>query len=181
MLAHTTWQMALSEYDIVYTRQKAIKRSTLAKQLDHHPLDDYQTLLHEFPDEHIMMFDGASNLFENWIGEVLASLEGQCFPFLARLGFDYTNNIVEYESYAMGIKLKVFSNSTLVTYRLRGEWKTRDTKLIPYHNHVTEMSEHFNKITFHYVPRDENQIANALATLSFMLLVNKEEEMAIQV
>ncbi|RDX85016.1 hypothetical protein CR513_33849, partial [Mucuna pruriens] len=37
-IAH--WQMALSEYNIVYTSQKAM--SALAEQLAHHPLDDYQ-------------------------------------------------------------------------------------------------------------------------------------------
>ncbi|RDY01141.1 Retrovirus-related Pol polyprotein from transposon 17.6, partial [Mucuna pruriens] len=31
------WQMALSKYDIVYTNEKAIKGSTLAEQLAHHP------------------------------------------------------------------------------------------------------------------------------------------------
>ncbi|RDY01468.1 hypothetical protein CR513_15197, partial [Mucuna pruriens] len=43
------------------------------------------------------------------------------------------------------------------------------------------MSEHFDKITFHYVLRDENQMVDALDTLSSMLLVNKEQEITIQV
>ncbi|RDX70506.1 putative protein K02A2.6, partial [Mucuna pruriens] len=37
--------------------QKAIKGSTLVEQLAHHPLGDYQPLLHEFLDEHIMLVD----------------------------------------------------------------------------------------------------------------------------
>ncbi|RDX85759.1 hypothetical protein CR513_32998, partial [Mucuna pruriens] len=106
------WQMALSEYDIVYKSQKAIKGSTLAEQLAHYPLGEYHLLLHEFLDEHIMSvdeigltaesdkwklwFDGASNLLGNGIGAILASLEGQYFPFSARLGFDCTNNMSEY-------------------------------------------------------------------------------------
>ncbi|RDY07966.1 hypothetical protein CR513_07852, partial [Mucuna pruriens] len=138
--------MTLSEYDIVYTSQKAIKGSALAEQLAHHPVDDYQPLLHEFLDEHIMSveearsgselagwklwFDGASNLLGNGIRVVLASLEGQCFPFSTRLGFDCANNMAEYKACAMGItmnieyqvkKLKVFSDSVPVIYQLRGE------------------------------------------------------------
>ncbi|RDY05769.1 hypothetical protein CR513_10353, partial [Mucuna pruriens] len=35
------WQMALSEYDIIYTKQKAVKGRALAEQLAHHPLDEY--------------------------------------------------------------------------------------------------------------------------------------------
>ncbi|RDY02543.1 hypothetical protein CR513_13972, partial [Mucuna pruriens] len=138
-IAH--WQMALSKYDI-----KAKKGSTLAEQLAHHPVSDYQPLWHEFPDEHIMIaretefetksdgwklwFDEASNLLGNGIGAVLASPKGQCFPFSAILGFDSTNNMVEYEACAVEItmalehqvkELKVFDDSTLVIYQLRGE------------------------------------------------------------
>ncbi|RDX77093.1 hypothetical protein CR513_42837, partial [Mucuna pruriens] len=36
----TRWQMALSEYDIIYVSQKAIKGSALAEQLAYHPLTD---------------------------------------------------------------------------------------------------------------------------------------------
>ncbi|RDX73720.1 hypothetical protein CR513_46627, partial [Mucuna pruriens] len=98
--------------------------------------------------------------------------------------------MAEYEAYAMGIimaiehqvnKLKVFDDSALVIYQLYGEWTTHDAKLIPYHNHVMEMSEHFDKITFQYVLQDKNQTAYTMTTLSSMLLVNKEQEMTIQV
>ncbi|RDX64789.1 Retrovirus-related Pol polyprotein, partial [Mucuna pruriens] len=132
------------------------------------------TLLYEFQDEHIMTtmgtkstsdewtmrFDGASNLLGNGIGAVLASPKDQCFPFSARLGFDCTKNMAEYKACAMGImmalehqlkKLKVFEDSTLVIYQLRGEWETRDVKLIPCHNNVKEMIEAFNAVTFHHV------------------------------
>ncbi|RDX97744.1 hypothetical protein CR513_19454, partial [Mucuna pruriens] len=56
--------MALSKYDIVYTSQKAIKGSALVEQLARQPLDDYQPLLHEFPDEHIMVVEGAGSKSE---------------------------------------------------------------------------------------------------------------------
>ncbi|RDX76294.1 rnhA, partial [Mucuna pruriens] len=177
------WQMALSEYDIVYTT--------------YHPLDEYDPLSHEFSNEHIMMankdekeaeldewklwFDGASNLLGNGIGAILASSKGQYFPFSARLGFDCTNNMVEYEAYAMGItmviehqisRLKVFGDSTLVIYQLCREWETRDAKMVPYHEHIMALREHFDETSFLYVPRDENQMADALATLSAMLQAN---------
>ncbi|RDY09930.1 hypothetical protein CR513_05618, partial [Mucuna pruriens] len=150
-------QMALSEYDIVYTSQKVVKGSALAEQLAYHPLNEYHPLSHEFPDEHIMVaekdepmaeldewklwFDGASNLLGNRIGVMLTSPKGQYFPFSARMGFDYTNNMEEYETCTMGItmaiehqisKLKVFGDSALVIYQLREEWETLDAKLVPY-------------------------------------------------
>ncbi|RDX97746.1 hypothetical protein CR513_19457, partial [Mucuna pruriens] len=98
--------------------------------------------------------------------------------------------MAEYEACALGIMmaiehqvktLEVFDDSMLVIYQLRGEWEMRDAKLIPYHYYVMEMSEHLDKITFHYILRDENQMANTLATLSTMPLVNKEQELTIQV
>ncbi|RDY01972.1 Retrovirus-related Pol polyprotein, partial [Mucuna pruriens] len=184
----------------------ALIGSALAEQLAHHPLDEYHPLSHKFPDEHILMaeenksevkvegwklwFDGASNLLGNGIGAVLASSLGQYFPFSARLGFDYTNNMVEYEACAMGItmaiehqigKLRVFDDSTLVFYQLREEWETQDAKLIPYHAHITVLAEQFEEISFHYVLQDENQMADALETLSAMLQENQDKEMTIQV
>ena len=48
------WQMLLSEFDILYVTQKAIKDSTLTDFLAHQPVDDYQSVQPEFPDEDIM-------------------------------------------------------------------------------------------------------------------------------
>ncbi|RDX78072.1 hypothetical protein CR513_41701, partial [Mucuna pruriens] len=111
--------MALSEYDIVYTSQKAIKGSALAKQLAHHPVSNYQPLRHEFPDEHIMI-----------VGETESKSESDRWKLL---GFDCTNNMAEYKACAMGImmalehqvkELKVFDDSLLAIYQLHGEWDT---------------------------------------------------------
>ena len=38
------WQMILTEYDIHYTTQKAIKDSVLADYLAHQLVDDYQPM-----------------------------------------------------------------------------------------------------------------------------------------
>ena len=50
----TWWQVLLSEFDIVYVTQKAIKGSALADYLAQHPINDYQSMHLEFPDENIM-------------------------------------------------------------------------------------------------------------------------------
>ena len=47
--------MILTEYDIQYTTQKAIKGSVLADHLAHQAVDDYQSMNFEFPDESIMI------------------------------------------------------------------------------------------------------------------------------
>ncbi|RDX77092.1 Gypsy retrotransposon integrase-like protein 1, partial [Mucuna pruriens] len=124
-----------------------------------------------------MWFDRASNIVGNGVGVVLISPCDQCFPFATKLGFDCTNNMAEYEAYTIGLlmaleyqvkRLRVFGDSALVIYQLRGEWETRDAKLIPYPNHMREIMTTFDTITFCHVPREENQTVHALATLSAM-------------
>jgi len=85
--------------------------------------------------------------------------------------------MAEYEACALAIQaaidsnvklLKVYEDSALVIHQLRGEWETRDPKLIPYQAYVKELAGSFDEISFHHVPREENQMADALATLASM-------------
>ena len=48
------WEMLLSEFDILYVTQKAIKGSALAEFLAHQPVNNYQPTQPEFLDEDIM-------------------------------------------------------------------------------------------------------------------------------
>ena len=74
----------------------------------------------EFPNENLMTifqvedestkediwklyFDGASNVLGHDISAILISLEGEYCPFIARLNFDCTNNVAEYEACIMGL------------------------------------------------------------------------------
>ncbi|XP_052479592.1 uncharacterized protein LOC128034794 [Gossypium raimondii] len=197
------WQILLSEFDIVYVNQKAIKGSVIAEFLASRALEDYETLNFDFPNEDLMYvatakedshknhhwklnFDGASNAVGNGIGAVPMFPNGDHYPFTSKLDFDCTNNMTEYETCIMGISaaierkikiLEVYEDSVLVTYQLKGEWETRDPKLIRYCKLVLELIEEFDSITFHYLPRDENQMVDALATLASMIKVNKSEDM----
>ena len=85
--------------------------------------------------------------------------------------------MAEYEACALGVQvaidfnvklLKVYGDSTLVIHQLRGEWETRDHKLIPYQAYIKELDGFFHEISFHHVPREENQMVDALATLASM-------------
>ena len=88
-----------------------------------------------------MWFDGASNAQGHGVGAILVTAENQCIPFTTRLGFYCMNNMAEYEACTLGIQpaidfnvklLKVYGYSALVIHQLKGEWETRDHKLIPY-------------------------------------------------
>ncbi|KAA3482495.1 gag/pol polyprotein [Gossypium australe] len=192
------WQILLSEFDIIYVNQKAIKGSAIAEFLASRASEDDEPLSFEFPNEELMCvanaeeipwklnFDGASNAVGNGIGAILVSPSGDHHPFTCRLDFDCTNNMAEYEACIMGIRaamerkirvLEVYGDSALVVYQLKGEWETRDPKLIEYQKIVLGLIEEFDNITFNYLPRDENQIADALATLASMIKINRPEDM----
>ena len=50
-----------------------------------------------------MYFDGALNALGCGVGAVLISLEGNHCPFTAKLSFDCTNNVTEYEACVLGL------------------------------------------------------------------------------
>ncbi|XP_052878885.1 uncharacterized protein LOC128285429 [Gossypium arboreum] len=110
-------------------------------------------------------FDRASNTMGNGIGAVLVSPNRDHYPFTSTLDFDCTNNMAKYEACIMGIRtaieqkikmLEVYEDSALLIYQLKGEWETRDPKLIDYRKLVLELVKEFEDITFHYLPRDKN-------------------------
>ncbi|XP_058765240.1 uncharacterized protein LOC131638694 [Vicia villosa] len=127
-----------------------------------------------------LMFDGASNAIGHGIGAVLTSPDNRHLPFTVRLCFDCTNNIAEYEACILGLEatidlrnklLEVYGDSALVIHQVNKEWDTRDANLTPYRDLIPELMAEFETITFTHIPREENQRADALATLSSMFKV----------
>ncbi|KAL3736864.1 hypothetical protein ACJRO7_025748 [Eucalyptus globulus] len=156
-----------------------------------HSLDDRISTVEE--DTWTMFFDGAVNLSGSGTGAVLISPNGQHYPVAAKLMFPCTNNIAEYEACILGLqatiemevsKPKVFGDSTLIILQTVGKWKTRDAKLVPYHDYLEELVGKFQDVSFEYLPKIHNQFADALATLSSMLQVTeglKVEPLKIEV
>ncbi|CAL0305680.1 unnamed protein product [Lupinus luteus] len=199
------WQVLLSEYDIVYVTRKAIKGSALADYLASQPIEKTESMNQEFPDEGIMslsleepakgdiwtlVFDGASNALGHGIGVILVSPDGDFTPITARLCFDCTNNIAEYEACAMGLQaalerkvkiLGVFGDSALVIHQLKEEWETRDSKLVPYKEYIQRMAEQFERIDFYHIPREDNRLADALSTLSSMFHISGKDQPIIKI
>ena len=72
--------------------------------------------------------------------------------------------------------LSVFGDFALVISRIKGEWDTKHPNLIPYKEYVLMLLPHFEEITFEHFPREENQLADALAMMSSMFKVNWDNE-----
>ena len=142
------WQVLLSEFDILYMSQKAIKGSAIADFLAGRANDEYEPMSFDFSNEDLMAvlqieeeklleengwkmyFDGASNVLGRGVRAVLISPEGNHYPFTAKLSFYCTNNVPEYEACVLGLQatiekriksLKVYGDSTLVICQLNGE------------------------------------------------------------
>ncbi|XP_070039772.1 uncharacterized protein [Nicotiana tomentosiformis] len=116
------WEILLSEFDIIYVIQKAVKGQELAEN----PVDrEYELLKMYFPDEEVafvgeaiteaydgwrMFFDGAANFKGVGIGAVLLSETGRHYPVSAKIRFPCTNNISEYEACILRLRLAINMN-----------------------------------------------------------------------
>ena len=201
------WLLLLSEFDITYITQKSMKAQAIADHLADLAIYDPESISDELPDDNIlfaaantshqsnsklkwkMYFDGAVNKHGKGIGAILESPFGSKYPASAKIHFECTNNMAEYEACIFGIKmaleqnishLHVFGDSLLIISQIKGEWKTKDEKLIPYFEYLEKLIEEFDEIEFTYLSRNKNSYADALATLaSWINLTN--ETMKIQI
>lgn len=110
----------------MYVTQKVIKRQTLVDRLTENSVDqDYKTLKTYFLDQELsfageeisdlyngwrMFFDQALNFKEAKIGVVLVSKNGQHYPISVKIRFSWMNNIAEYESCILQLRMVVDMN-----------------------------------------------------------------------
>nr|XP_027067607.1 uncharacterized protein LOC113693243 [Coffea arabica] len=172
------WQMILSEFDIVFTTQKAVKGQVIADHLAENPRDDdYQPLHTYFPDEEILFVGAVKNMSEQHPGWRLF-FDGKHYPATAKLQFPCTNNMAEYEACIFGLKMALdmeikdliaFSDSDLLVHQTLKQWVTRDSKIMLYHCNLLSLASKFRNLELRHIPRTRNAFADALATLSSMI------------
>jgi ribonuclease HI len=80
-----------------------------------------------------------------------------------------TNNQAEYYGMVKGLeravdlginKITLFSDSQLVVNQMNGLYKVKNQELAPYHRQLSELANSFESISFVYVPRELNKIAD---------------------
>ena len=183
------WLVLLTEFDIQYMTQKSVKGSIVADHLASLPVSDDRPIDYDFPDEQFvsmtsiigwqLYFDGVANQLGFGIGILLISPQGDHIPRSVRLVFSghhsLTNNMVEYEACITGLEtaldlgirqLEIHGDSNLVIRQTQGIWRTRDEKLKPYHAYLNLLVARFEELRYIHLPREENQFADALATLA---------------
>ncbi|XP_049364753.1 uncharacterized protein LOC125829589 [Solanum verrucosum] len=148
LLERTYCAILLSEFDIVYVTQKEVKAQTLADHMAENPIDDdYRPLKTYFPDEEVA-FEGEdiSEEYDGW-----------------RMFFDRAKKLSGSD---IGV---VLISPTRQHYPVRGEWATKNRKLLPYLECVHRLCKRFIKAEFKHMLRIQNEFADALATLSSVI------------
>jgi len=84
---------------------------------------------------------------------------------------DTTNNVAEYRAILKGLEeaqrlkgshLTIYCDSQLVVRQLNGQYRVRNPAMQNYHQQVMAQLEHFKRVTFQHVSREENAAADTL-------------------
>jgi len=83
-----------------------------------------------------------------------------------------TNNVAEYQALMAGLddavklgatEAEVFMDSKLVVEQMSGRWKVKHPDLIDLHAQARKLASRFDRISYAWVPRDQNSHADRLA------------------
>ena len=80
---------------------------------------------------------------------------------------------------ALGLRVKeleVYGDLALIISQIQNRWKIKEEKLMPYHECLQKWTSKFSIIQYQYVPKIQNQIAGALATMASMIDGPREDE-----
>ena len=72
--------------------------------------------------------------------------------------------------------MEVYGDSALIISHIQNRWKIKEERLMPYHECLQRWASKFSKIQYQYVPRMQNHIVDALATMASMMDGPKEDE-----
>jgi ribonuclease HI len=123
-----------------------------------------------------MYFDGASSYLGAGVATLLIAPDDQFvipFSYRLQLNIDCTNNVCEYEALVLGLeaarkmkikKLEVFGDAELIIKQVNRQYQAKHPRLRSYRNCVWDLIKNiFTSVNFHFIPRSENQQADALA------------------
>ncbi|KAG9449925.1 hypothetical protein H6P81_009890 [Aristolochia fimbriata] len=182
------WALLLSEFEINFVPQRAIKGQALANFLADHPVPAEWELTEEFPDEEIflvevlppweMYFDGAARRSGAGAGVLFVSPKKDLLPYSFVLTQACSNNEAEYQAILLGLgmavemqipQLHIYGDSALVIKQLTGEFEVKKPELEPFWRQARELLAQIPEASLHFVPRSENGPADALAGIAASL------------
>lgn len=105
------------------------------------------------------------------IGVVIYDEHGKIVEQLKKYIGETTNNQAEYQALIFGLKkakdlkateVECFLDSELVVKQLNGQYKVKDKNLAAHFLKIWNLKNDFKKVTFKYVARDKNKLADRL-------------------
>ncbi|XP_022889218.1 uncharacterized protein LOC111404677 [Olea europaea var. sylvestris] len=188
------WALLLSEFDIKFIPQKAIKGQALADFLADHPIPAEWELQEDLPDEDVpfteaipswrLYFDRAARSYGAGAGVVLVTPYDLVMPSSFALAEKCSNNVAEYQALILGLEaaldmdihqLKVFGDSKLIINQLLAENEVRNSDMKPYYEYASMLMRRFDSVKIKFVPRSENREADALANMAAILARSNED------
>ncbi|XP_015933177.1 uncharacterized protein LOC107459461 [Arachis duranensis] len=166
-----TWSIELSQYDIRYELRQAIKAQAMADFLVEVTGDPTEETSARWK----LHVDGASNQTSGGAGIILESSAGVVYEQSIRFEFPVSNNQAEYEALIGGLalamevgatRLEICSDSQVVTSQVNGSYQARDSLLHKYLEKVKDLSQKFEEVMIHHVPRERNTRADLLSKLA---------------
>ncbi|GLU07027.1 hypothetical protein SLE2022_240070 [Rubroshorea leprosula] len=176
------WVLALSEFNLKYMPQKAVKGQALADFLADHPCleveADEEKGINLFSISLVpwkLIFDGSSTDSMSGAGIVIISPAGLKTQMSFQLDFNCTNNQAEYEALIIGLEVlvelkvpmvEIIGDSQLILKQLEGEYKCTSLSLAPYFALAVQLLEEFDDVILRHVTRDLNIEANEMAQIA---------------
>jgi ribonuclease HI len=120
-----------------------------------------------------MNFDGAACREGAGVGVWINHPKGDSKLCSYKLVFECTNNMVEYEALILGLKvleelgakrIVVHGDSELIINQIKGIYQEKHPRLRAYRNLVLDLLEKFPECNLLAIPREQNQVVDALAT-----------------
>ncbi|XP_050229096.1 uncharacterized protein LOC126678235 [Mercurialis annua] len=169
-----SWSVQLGEHDIRYEPRTTLKAQALA---------DFVAEMTEKPCDLVteeltwnLFVDRASSEQGAGAGIVLLGPNKIIIEYAVHLSFKATNNVAEYEALLRGLeiatevkaeKLRIHSDSQLVTSQVLGQFQTRDSNIAKYVIKAIEKLKNIEKNGGQWeivpIPREENTKADAIA------------------
>ncbi|XP_059658516.1 uncharacterized protein LOC132304821 [Cornus florida] len=183
------WSIELGEFDIQYKPRTALKAKHLPDVIvEFTPKEGHEHGVNEQEETEstwTLYMDGTVNACASGAGLVIVSPNGECIKYVLRFGFKATNNEAEYEALLAGLRiakaleverLLAYTDSQVITGQVQGEYEAKDEKMKTYLHKIEDIKGFFKKFSIHWIPREDNKLADALAPLA-----TAEEDKAIPV
>ncbi|KAJ4813319.1 Pol-polyprotein [Rhynchospora pubera] len=166
------WAVELSEYDVSFEPRTAYKGQILADFIV-----ECTARQIENPKEEVweVFVDGAASKKGSGVGVEIKGPKGEKFHYAIHLTFEVSNNVAEYEALLVGMRLmeaigarsvRFYMDSQLVVNQIKGEYAAINERLALYLEKVKTVLAAFESASVEYVPRTQNETADALSKIA---------------